>query len=270
MAALVKASPTVLAGGVALVRYSISQSAELTINVDAEFVCLATANVENQFRIGSAPPAALTGKPDFLQSLNTYRASRLPLLNDATIVTTAGLKTITGNYVTPIQPTSSASLLIVGADGEILVQNEDGSTSSAVAGSAAGSDGTAGGASGETTVGAAEEGSGQTSSGSIDPGNNYSEVSTSTDWRSLAGSYLVGTVSQSFSFDYLSTTVTVVEHGTGGGFTGFNRATLSNPSNVKGTLPETLDKQFRKSYRTYRNTRGQVKTETTQTAIYVF
>jgi hypothetical protein len=219
MPALVKANSTVLAGGLALVRYSTSQGSDLSLAVDAEFVALSSAPVESQFRLGMTPPPQLRDLAEFVRVLGTYRADKVPKLNDCTIVSIGGLKNITANYVVTIAPTN-----VIGED----------NTSSAT-----------------------------------DPGDNYTERSTSTNWKSISGSIDVDGVSVSFSADYLSTAVTVTTHGAGGGSAGLGGGGVGPLVNKRGDWTSVSTNIItRASGRTYRNTRGQSRTETTTESFY--
>lgn len=216
MAAIVKASPRFLAGELSLVNYSVEQTSALTLDVQAEFVAIASTNVEQYFKIGSQPPEVLQSNAAYIAALTTYKASRLPQLSSATVVTHAGLKTITATYSTEIEQTTSG-------DG-------------------------------------------------VEDGNNYSEISTSTDWRSLSGSVENGETSYAWSFDYQATTVTVSVYGSGGAVAGSGQGSVGDIVNFRGGEARqflSITTAVRDSTRTYRNSKGQRRTETTSEAYYV-
>lgn len=126
MPAIVKASPTVLAGGVALVRYSVSQTSDLLLTVEAEFVALPSAR-DDLFKIGSPPPPSLLNANGFLQTLRTYGAPSAPTLVDCQVVRSNGLKTVNATYSVAIAATSTGQTIRIAIDpnGNVVLNTEE-------------------------------------------------------------------------------------------------------------------------------------------------
>lgn len=260
MPALVKASPAVLAGSYALVRYSVSQTSDLTLSVEAEFVGLPAAS-DNVFKLGSAPPSALQNSVGFLSTLATYGSTTVPVLADCQVAQTNGLKTVTATYTAKIRPTSlvSARLSIsVDESGNVLLtEASEGSSETTVVGEVGGA-----GATGEAT--------GELLGATLSPGSALVETTVGTNWNSLSGTYTEGItnpISRSFSFDYLAYTVTVVA--TGGVSAGRARGGVGPPVNERGLRPG-LSVQTRETSRNYSNSRGETRSEITSVGYYTY
>lgn len=114
MAALIKASPSVLAGNLALVSYDLSDSLDLSASIDATFVTVGSANVDSFFRPGSPPPQVLSTNPGYLTLIASKNVLRQPTLASSTITIANGLKTIEATYTTEV----ASPGVIEGQDGE--------------------------------------------------------------------------------------------------------------------------------------------------------
>lgn len=114
MPAVIKASPSVLAGNLALVSYDLSDSLELSASINATFVTVGSANVDAVFRPGSPPPQVLSGNAGYLALIASKNVLRQPTLASCTITIANGLKTIEANYTTEVQSPG----VIEGEEGE--------------------------------------------------------------------------------------------------------------------------------------------------------
>lgn len=100
MPSLIKANASLLAGNPQLTKYNVSTQNDGGISISAEFVMLAqfSDDAYNAFRIGSDVHPALQSKNDVVAALRINRATYLPRLTSADIVTTSGLSTISLTY----------------------------------------------------------------------------------------------------------------------------------------------------------------------------
>lgn len=260
MPALVKASPAVLTGGFALVRYSITQDSGLTLSVEAEFVGLPSASLD-AFRLGTHPPAALQSSAGFLSTLATYGSFTVPVLVDCQSEQANGLKTVTATYTSTIRPTSLVGgQLSIGVDasGNVVLTDGEESSETTVVGAVGG-------------VGGTGEATGELLGATLSPGSALVETTVSTSWSSLSGSYtqsIVNPISRSFSFDYLAYTVTIVA--TGSVSVGRAKGATGSPLNIKGRLPSSLSSSTRETSRTYANSRGETRSEITSVGYYSY
>lgn len=103
MPAVIKASPSVLAGNLALVGFELSDSLELSASINATFVTVANANVDAAFRPGSPPPPVLAGNAGYLALIASKNVLRQPTLASCTITIANGLKTAEATYTTEVQ-----------------------------------------------------------------------------------------------------------------------------------------------------------------------
>lgn len=263
MPALVKASPSVLAGGYALVRYSVSQTSDLTLSVEAEFVGLPFAP-DSGFKLGSAPPPALRDNARFLSTLATYGSTTVPALADCQVVQSTGLKTVTANYTANIRPTSlvgSRLTITVDASGNVVLAEGDSSDTTIVGqvgGEGAGAN--SGGGNSDTSIEAV-----------LAPGSALVETSVSSNWNSLSGTYADDddeSLSRSFSFDYLAYTTTIVT--TGGAQASGARGGVGPFENRKGQVPRSVRPNTRETTRRYSNSRGETRFELTSIGFYSY
>jgi hypothetical protein len=106
MAAIVKANPSLTAGGLAVLRRSYSTTDDGTLNYEADYVCLSpfASNHIGKFRTGAQPPTAIPA------SMSQLRIDGTPKLYDFSTSTHNGLTYFNGRY-------SAASL----DPGEVIV-----------------------------------------------------------------------------------------------------------------------------------------------------
>lgn len=94
MASIVKANPSLTAGGLAVLRRSFSTTDDGTCNYEADYACLAqfTSNHAGKFRTGATPPTAI------LDGLSQLRLDGTPKLYDVTTSTQNGLTYFKARY----------------------------------------------------------------------------------------------------------------------------------------------------------------------------
>lgn len=106
MASIVKANPSLTAGGLAVLRRSFSTTDDGTCNYEADYCCLSqfANNHIGKFRTGAQPPTAIPS------SMSQLRIDGTPKLYDLTTNTQNGLTYFNARY-------SAASL----SEGEVIV-----------------------------------------------------------------------------------------------------------------------------------------------------
>lgn len=94
MASIVKANPSLTAGGLAVLRRSYSTTDDGTLNYEVDYCCLAkfANNHAGRFRTGAQPPTAIPS------GLSLLRLSGTPTLYDCTIRTQNGLTYFEARY----------------------------------------------------------------------------------------------------------------------------------------------------------------------------
>lgn len=94
MAAIVKANPSLTAGGLAVLRRQYSTTDDGTLNYEAEYCCLSqfANNHIGKFRTGAQPPTPIPA------SMSLLRLDKTPTLYDFQTNTQNGLTYFTGRY----------------------------------------------------------------------------------------------------------------------------------------------------------------------------
>ena len=94
MAAIVKANPSLTAGGLAVLRRQYSTTDDGTLNYEADYVCLSqfANNHIGKFRTGAQPPTAIPA------SMSLLRLDKTPTLYDFSTNTNNGLTYFNARY----------------------------------------------------------------------------------------------------------------------------------------------------------------------------
>lgn len=96
MPSIVKTNPTLSAGGLQLVNYSVEDQADGTLAIDVEFLCLPSAQLRilQSIRANAPAPDSIMQNADFIGILQSLGAGGRPTIRSCRTQTNYGLTTI--------------------------------------------------------------------------------------------------------------------------------------------------------------------------------
>lgn len=242
-----------------LVSYNFETQPDNTLGISAQFVCLPAFVDINMasLRNGAPAPSALMASGEIMRLLQSVRAQDTPLVRSASAQTNYGLATISVRLGVTIPP---ATLVSGSGSLEVSVIKTAGGSSVDIIDESGGSSlsGTSGG------TGATDG----TSTQEQEAAKSTYEVTTSTDLKSLSGSVLVASenANYAFSFSYYAQTITIE------GSTSAGEPNIGRPFGVRSSysgFQSLITKFVSRTGRTYRNSLGVTKTQSTLSAMYL-